>query len=245
MHFPPGATANLFRGQFGKILYRHSPPLYARFFAPVRPTGVPSGLRNPPRPFVLRVRHLEGATLQSFHIGLNVFETNQRDLVQVYQAIGDLARESLRAEFHGIEGSDILRLPLTGTNRAQRVRVTFLSPTEMKGQKTPEFGPMFARIRDRISTLRALYGPGPLEIDFKAMGTRATAIRMTHFEMYPVANERTSRGTGQRHPLSGFVGFAEYEGDLTEFIPYLQIAGYTGVGRQTVWGKGEISVETF
>ena len=104
---------------------------------------------------------------------------------------------------------------------------------------------MFSRIRDGISTLRALYGAGPLEIDFKAMGERAAAIRMTHCELVPVEAERTSRATGQRHPLGGFVGFAEYEGGLTEFIPYLEIAGYTGIGRQTVWGKGEISIETF
>src|SRR5271155_4551971 len=103
VHFPPGETANLFRGQFGKILHRRDAAMYARFFAPVREAGVPSGLHDPPRPFVLRVRHLEGATLKAFHIGLNVFETNQADHVHMYQAIGDLARESLRAEFHGIE----------------------------------------------------------------------------------------------------------------------------------------------
>src|SRR5271154_3847777 len=76
VHFPPGETANLFRGQFGNILYRRDPEMYARFFAPVREGGVPSGLHDPPRPFVLRVHHLDGATLQNFHIGMNVFETN-------------------------------------------------------------------------------------------------------------------------------------------------------------------------
>ena len=243
MQFPPGETANLFRGQFGKTLHRRDAAMYARFFAPVREEGVPSGLHDPPRPFVLRVRHLEGATLQSFHIGLNVFETNEADLVHIYQAIGDLARENLRAEFHGIEGSEILRLPLTGAPLADRVRVTFLSPTELKNQQSPEFGPLFSRIRDRISTLRALYGPGPLEIDFKGMGERAAAIRMTRCELRRVDAERVSRA--KRHPLSGFTGVAEYAGDLAEFIPYLTIASYTGVGRQTVWGKGEISIETF
>jgi CRISPR/Cas system endoribonuclease Cas6 (RAMP superfamily) len=254
VHFPPGKTANLFRGQFGKILHRHNPAMYARFFAPVRETGVPSGLQDPPRPFVLRVRHLEGATLKSFHIGLNVFETNESDLVHIGQAIDDLARQSLRAELCAVEGRDLLRLPLAAVARAPRraastfvatCRVTFLSPTELKNQKTPEFGPLFKRIRDRISTLRSLYGPGPLEVDFKAMGQRAAAIRLTHCELSPVTAERLSHSTGQRHKLSGFIGFAEYEGDLTEFIPYLEIAAYIGVGRQTVWGKGEIRVETF
>lgn len=243
MHFPLGETANLFRGQFGKILHRYDPAMYARFFAPVRETGGPSGLHDPPRPFVLRVRHLDGATLRSFHIGLNVFGLDE--LKGIYQTIDALVRETLRAELNGVEGSDLLRLPLNGAPAAERVRVMFLSPTELKNQETPEFGAMFSRIRDRIGTLRALYSSGPLEIDFKAMGERASAIRMTRCEVHPVAAERTSRSTAQRHSLGGFVGFAEYEGDLTEFIPYLEIASYTGVGRQTVWGKGEISIETF
>jgi hypothetical protein len=243
IHFPPGKTANLFRGQFGKVLYRRDPAMYSRFFAPVRNTGVPSGMHDPPRPFVLRVRHLDGATLQHFHIGLNVFETNQPDLVQIYLALGEVAEQSLRARFCDVDGPDLLRLPLTGAHPAKRVRVTFLSPTELKNAGSPEFGPLFARIRDRVSTLREFYGSGPLEIDFKGMGERATAIRMTRCDIRHVDAERVSRG--RSHPLGGFTGVTEYEGDLTEFIPYLEIACYTGVGRQTVWGKGEISIETF
>ena len=68
---------------------------------------------------------------------------------------------------------------------------------------------------------------------------------MTRCELVPVAAERTSRGTGQRHSLGGFTGVAEYQGDLAKFLPYLEIARWTGVGRQTVWGKGEIAYETF
>ena len=44
------------------------------------------------------------------------------------------------------------------------------------------------------------------------------------------------------HSIGGFVGEAEYEGDLAEFVPYLRVAKWTGVGRQTVWGKGEVEV---
>ncbi len=231
----------MFRGQIGKLLHRADPATYARFFAPVLDAGVPSGLHDPPRPFVLRVRHLEGAALSRFHIGINVFLPDALPVIQ--SAIGTIVRESLRAEVISIDGQDPLHLPLTGALPAERVRVTFLSPTELKNLDQPEFGPLFARIRDRVSTLRALYGPGPLEIEFKAMGQRAAAIRMTRCELRHFAGERVSQG--KRHPLSGFTGVAEYAGDLTEFIPYLEIARYTGVGRQTVWGKGEISIETF
>jgi hypothetical protein len=55
--------------------------------------------------------------------------------------------------------------------------------------------------------------------------------------------QRRSSKTGQVHSIGGFVGEAEYEGDLAEFVPFLKAAQWTGVGRQTVWGKGEIAVK--
>ena len=61
-------------------------------------------------------------------------------------------------------------------------RVTFVSPTELKNHETPQFAPLFKRIRDRISTLRSLYGQGPLDIDFQAIGQRAATVRMTRCE---------------------------------------------------------------
>jgi hypothetical protein len=57
-----------------------------------------------------------------------------------------------------------------------------------------------------------------------------------------VETSRRSGRTGQIHPLGGFVGEAEYEGDLTEFVPYLRAAHWTGVGRQTAWGKGALLI---
>ncbi len=75
------------------------------------------------------------------------------------------------------------------------------------------------------------------------MGERAAAVRMTRCELQMHEVDRLSSRTGQRHPLGGFVGEAEYEGESREFLPYLWAGKWTGVGRQTVWGKGEMKVE--
>ena len=127
-----------------------------------------------------------------------------------------------------------------------RMRVRFLTPTELKSEhqvaERPEFGILFGRLRDRISTLRTLYDSGPLEIDFRAMGERAAAVRMVRCEVQRTEVERLSSRTGQRHSLGGFVGEAEYEGELGEFVGYLRLGKWVGVGRQTVWGKGEVEV---
>jgi hypothetical protein len=128
----------------------------------------------------------------------------------------------------------------------RRVEVRFLTPTELKSgaglAARPEFGILMARIRDRLSTLSALYGDGPLEMDFAGFGERASRVAMTRCELAGVHLERVSSRTGQRHPLDGFVGVAEYEGELGEFAGFLRAASYSGVGRQTTWGKGELGV---
>ncbi len=134
----------------------------------------------------------------------------------------------------------------TGMETVSRVCVNFLTPTQLKGEQRiaerPEFSILFGRLRDRISTLRMLYGPGPLPIDFRALGERASAVRMVRCELKRTAVERRSSRTGQRHSIGGFMGEVEYEGDLQEFMPYLRIGEWVGVGRQTVWGNGSLAV---
>jgi hypothetical protein len=128
-----------------------------------------------------------------------------------------------------------------------RIRVDFLSPTELKHEhriaNRPEFPILFGRIRDRISTLRRLYGTGPLDIDFQGTNARAASVKMTSCQLRRQETERRSTRTGQAHSIGGFIGTAEYEGDLAEFLPYLEVGHWVGVGRQSVWGKGEIKAE--
>lgn len=256
---------NYLRGHLGKALRQADRKMYDRFFAPKQIDG-PSGLKNAPRPFVMRVEPQVLSHGDPFEFRLHLFDPGE-DIVKMQAAL----RTFLRID--RIE-SRLLHLPIESTRSASCIRIEFRTPTELKwgadlrvrgrspdrpllageqrdpgiargaGGAAPIFDILFARIRDRISTLRALYQGGPLEIDFKAIAARAAQIKMTRCEIQHVEVERTSRATGQTHSLGGFTGFAEYEGDLGEFLPYLEIAHWTGVGRQTVWGKGEIVTET-
>jgi hypothetical protein len=258
LFFPPGQAANVLRGAFGTMLRETaSPAAYARIFAPAAsgegaPAG-PSGLADRPRPFVFRAAHLDGKTIAagaSFHFDMHLFDVKHPATPALQQAYARLAESGLgpgrgRATLVSI-GTEHIEVPLDGpAETAARVRVQFLTPTELKsrdreGAVRPEFAILFARLRDRISTLRLLYGPGPLDIDFRGMGERAAAVRLDRCDLTWHATERRSSRTGQTHPLGGFTGEAEYHGDLGEFLPYLRAGQWTGVGRQTVWGKGEI-----
>jgi CRISPR-associated endoribonuclease Cas6 len=221
---------NLLRGAFGASLKRISEEAYERYFKAAMSDG-PSGFRDTPRPFVFRLSDPGCVQLNCF-----ICDNNIHDLF--LQAMRGITALKPFTEQPWAE----IAIPLLA-QPATRVRVTFLSPTEFKDVGEPVPGVLLPRLRDRVSNLRALWQDGPLDIDFKAFGERANRIRMTRCELTHVQDERVSKSTGQRHSLSGFTGFAEYEGDLSEFIPYLEIGRYTGVGRQTVWGKGEIAYE--
>lgn len=247
--FPAAKAGNTLRGAFG---------MKARMVEPFASRPGPSGMRDSPRPLVFRANHLDGKHIQAgerFHFDLHLFDLTAIDrVVEGFKELKELGARRGRVEFKqamsSIDGGEQIRpirLGLGHTTEASRLRVRFVTPTELKsGQQLaerPQFGILAARIRDRISTLRQLYGPGPLEIDFRGFGERAERVKMTRCEIGRVEIERRSSRTGQTHPIGGFVGEAEYEGDLTEFVPYLRVAEWTGVGRQTVWGKGEITVE--
>ena len=124
--------------------------------------------------------------------------------------------------------------------------VHFLTRTELKSGdqlvRQPDFSVLATRARDRISTLRQCYGSGPLTINFRDFGERAAEVRMTRCEIEHIHRRRHSSRTGQVHSIGGFIGEARYEGALSPFLPYLRAAKWTGVGRQTSWGKGQISI---
>jgi hypothetical protein len=265
LSFPPGASGNRLRGAFGSILHKLacSPScedaracaqrdfcLYSVMFEPstTHAGDGPSGLVDRPRPFVFRSSHLDGLTIapdETFHFDFHWFDLRRPALDLVIRAFAQLVRE---AELVDVRGGDApLRVSLDpAPDRVHHVLVRFETPTELKagGQavERPEFGVLAARVRDRISTLRALYDDGPLKLDFREFGERAARVRMTRCDLRRVEISRRSIRTGQVHPLGGFVGEAEYEGDLTEFVPFLRAAHWTGVGRQTAWGKGVLAV---
>ncbi len=228
---------------------------YARIFEPAAVRTGPSGLSDWPRPFVFRAAHLDAATAvpeENFWFDVNFFDIRNSPLKHFVLAFERLAHEGLgpgrgRAELVSAEAQPPISIVLDDVpSEVRRLRVEFKTPTELKSggdlAHRPEFGVLFARSRDRIGTLRALYGPGPLDIDFRAMGERANAVRMTRCELQPVETQRRSTRSGQVHGIGGFVGIAEYEGGLGEFVPYLETACWTGVGRHCVWGNGELRV---
>jgi hypothetical protein len=236
--FPAGKAGNVIRGALGWAMREQSPAAYEEFFEPSQLTG-PSGLANRPRPFVLRASHLDGRTIppsEIFHVCLHLFR--------------DTPREAFVTAFEGIllgrlrnVTSETISVSLNDTHQGiEKVTLRFVTPTELKTgnglASLPLFPVVLARARDRVRALSS----HEFTLDFTGITDRSAGIALVSHQLTHRRYARTSSKTGQTHPLGGFTGEAVYSGNLDEFLPILQAAHWTGIGRQTVWGKGVIEV---
>ena len=260
--FPVHKPGNILRGAFGHLFRSlacrcpsdmHEPACpYARIFEPKPLVPGASGLADLPRPFVFRAAHLDGQRIApgcAFHFEVNLFTADPWPIPYFEATFAGLATEGLgpgrgRARLQGVDSS-VVELSLA-SEAARQVTVHFVTPTELKAAEgllcEPKFEILVSRLRDRIANVSEQYGNGPIPLDFRAFAERAKAIAMSDAQLEQVSAERQSSRTGQTHPLSGFIGQATYTGDLGEFLPYLKIGQHTGVGRQTVWGKGQLQI---
>jgi CRISPR-associated endoribonuclease Cas6 len=254
VRFPDGKATNVLRGGFGASLKAIAPPAtYERIFEPKSFGEGPSGLGDPPRPFVFRGAHLDGRLIakhDDFHFDIHVFgdpliaEIITDALTHLFQNGAGVGRG--RARLTALTNQQI-QASLAPGEPAGRAKVTFITPTELKHQGRlvvqPEFPILIRRVRDRVATLMSLYGPGEPDLDFRAFGHAADLVQTIRSDIDQRETGRTSSRTGQTHPIGGLVGEAEYAGPLDAFIPFLRAAYYTGVGRHTVWGNGCIETE--
>jgi CRISPR-associated endoribonuclease Cas6 len=254
IRFPVGKAANVLRGGFGASLRAIAPSAtYEKIFEP-KSDGGPSGLADPPRPFLFRAWQLDGrdvAKHDDFEFDVHVFgETEEiaplitAALVHLFEKGAGVGRG--RATLTGCKDERV-EAGLLEPEAAERAKVKFITPTELKHggrvMMQPEFAILVRRIRDRVSALMSLYGPGAMDLDFQLFGDIATQVRTTRADIDVHDVARTSSRTGQSHQIGGMVGEAEYEGPLDAFIPFLRAAYYTGVGRHTVWGNGCIETQ--
>ncbi len=289
--FPLGKSANVFRGALGTTLRRlacrercpgtqqcewRNECAYSRLFEPILDSG-PSGLADPPRPFVLRPQFEEGRRLPPGSIlplDMHVFDLREPFLPILIVTMNEVARGGLgpgsgRAELTEVSAIDAdgraqvclfargrmqvetipppVRIDLAGSDRTvTRIRMEFTEPTELKAGghviTRPEFAVILARVRDRIATLDRLYGSATVTFDWHALAEEAVGVRIGAERLRWEHVERRSSRTGQTHPLGGFLGWVEYEGTLGPFLGLLKAGEWTGVGRQTVWGKGTYKV---
>jgi CRISPR/Cas system endoribonuclease Cas6 (RAMP superfamily) len=165
----------------------------------------------------------------------------------IYSAEDQVLRATETINSHDWIRARLRELPnANGSGPTQRITIRFLTPTFLRADgeiiRRPEFHHVLKRLRDRVNALSTFFGDGPLDLDFRGLGERAEKVRTISTQIEWVEQYRTSSKTRQRHELSGFVGEATYEGELSEFLPWLALGELLHVGKHTAWGNGWISV---
>jgi len=129
----------------------------------------------------------------------------------------------------------------------QGIRLTFLTPTRLKYIEKltgePEFHIIIRNLLRRLSILSYFHCGEEFAIDFKALIRRAEGVKMTEHDFQWVDWERYSSRQGIRMKMGGFMGTVTYEGDLTEFLPFLTLGQYVHVGKGTSFGLGHYQLK--
>jgi hypothetical protein len=234
----PGRETNLLRGALGAALRNTSAQGYSKWFDPRWREG-PSGYRDAPRPFVLR--------WADDAVDLIFFRTSE-PVDEIEQAMHAATKQITGAHIR-LERMPTLPMPLEGIDAHGNLRLIFATPTELKSDgkilTQPDFFCLMELLAERVRMLGRLYQNWAEEFPFHALLETAKTVKTIDWNWERTDNWRRSARSRQIHSIGGCTGWAEYSGPLGRLLPLLEIGRWTGVGRQTVWGKGEIRIESF
>lgn len=134
-----------------------------------------------------------------------------------------------------------------GGGKTDSVQVDLKTPLRFKREGRLSDGlPFETLVRlmlRRISSLMEAFGEGEPDLDYRGLVTRAGAVSADFCELRWIDWERYSNRQKLRMQLGGLTGAVTYRGLLEEFLPLLEFATKTHIGKQTSFGLGRIAFE--
>ncbi|MDX9819109.1 MAG: CRISPR system precrRNA processing endoribonuclease RAMP protein Cas6 [Desulfococcus multivorans] len=133
------------------------------------------------------------------------------------------------------------------SEKTDRVHLTLKSPLRFKFKNRIErdlpFHLLVRAMLRRISSLFIAYADGEPNLDYKGLLERAEKVRTAKKHLFWHDWERYSNRQKQRMPMSGIAGDIVYEGELDEFMPFIDICSKLNIGKNTAFGLGKIGVD--
>ena len=125
---------------------------------------------------------------------------------------------------------------------ARRVLIRFLEPASIKENGEPagliSFSLLIRAILNRLRLLTSVYG-GVFQINRDEIEENADTVKTYRNELHDSSFITFSRTQMKKKNYHGLTGDVYYEGDLTQFLPYINIGSVLHVGRNTVMGMGQ------
>lgn len=126
------------------------------------------------------------------------------------------------------------------------ITLRFLTPVRIKYKgKLPRdinFEIVIRNLLRRLSRLAEVHCDEKWELDWKGLIEKAKEVKTVRSDLKWHDWERYSERQGTKMKMGGFLGEITFEGDLTEFIPFLVLGEYLHVGKGTVFGLGKYEI---
>jgi len=233
-HLPP-FIGNTLRGALGQALYKNSPYVYRNMLKVDRGESIPN-------PFVISAPYpsngyyITGETL-SFCVTLFgsacAFE---QDIINIAEMIceGKIENtqliESLRVYSRLWSDNGAEHIP-----SCNMLALDFLTPTEIyvKGHldKQFDFTTFIDRLFGRISGVLDNYGENDFVLPYNLVANKP--FIKGEYDLH-IAKFRTGE-----QPIAGVYGCVKYYGDVTRYLPYIDLGSQIHIGRKTTRSCGE------
>ena len=132
-------------------------------------------------------------------------------------------------------------------NPVEELTLHFLTPLRLKEKgslaTTLTFPLFFSRLAQRITLLNTLYGSTNNTPDFSTLIEQAHDINITANNLHWYEWERRSGRQKTSMKLGGLRGKISFTGQLTPFMPFIELGRLVNVGQGTSFGLGRFEVE--
>lgn len=133
------------------------------------------------------------------------------------------------------------------THHSSLISLNFITPTRIvvNGDLVVdlEFHHLIRSLLRRISTLSYFHYGKRMDIDFKGLIQRASSVKVRERNTKWHDWERYSTRQDTRMKMGGFIGNVIFEGDLTEFMPFIELGEILHAGKGTSFGLGRYRID--
>jgi len=235
----PTFIGNTIRGALGQSLYDNNRSVYDAVFKTSPETSIPNPFAIS-APYPCKNTYNRGDTL-AFFITLFGFACEYDDVVS--DAVRLMCKGKLLSaellETDSIYSCDWSDSGAESIERCDKITLDFVSPTELLGCKKPVFEPDFSTFIDslfgRILDICDNYGKSEFIIPYSMIARKPQVTAEYDLKRVQI--------NSNKNPINGFVGKVIYFGDVTRYLPYIDLGSQIHIGKKTTRSCGEYSFE--